>query len=89
MRSGGSCRGGGCVQGHQQRPSDTRMALGGPSECRTGVPDFNHGRERTFARITIKIAKGIIALELSQGSSESVSKRLHKAKAYKYIKNLF
>ena len=35
----------------------------------------------TFARITIKIAKGIIALVFNRGSSESVSKRIHKAQA--------
>ena len=39
------------------------------------------GSERTFARISIKIAKEIIALVFNQGSSESVSKRLHKAQA--------
>ena len=81
MCPGGSYRGGGCVQDPQPKPSDTRMALEGPSERRTGVPDFNHGSERTFARITIKIAKGIIALVFNRGSSESVSKRIHKAQA--------
>ena len=37
------------------------------------------GAKETFARITIKIAKGIIALVFNQRSSESVSKRIHKA----------
>ena len=39
------------------------------------------GAKGTFARITIKIAKGIIALVFNRGSSESVSKRIHKAQA--------
>ena len=42
MCLGGLCRGVAPVSGHQQRPSDTCMAPGSPSERRTGVPDFNH-----------------------------------------------
>ena len=34
----------------KQRPSDTRMAPEGPSERRTGVPDFNHGSEGDFCQ---------------------------------------
>ena len=39
------------------------------------------GAKVSFARITIKIAKGIIVHDFSQRSSESVSKRIHKAQA--------
>ena len=59
------------------------MAPEGPSERRDGVPDFNHGSEEnichdfngcegTFARISIKIAKGIIALVFNHGSEENI-----------------
>ena len=46
--------------------------------------NISKGTKGTFARITIKIAKGIIALVFNQGSSKSVPKRILKVQSCLY-----
>ena len=61
------CRGGAPVSGHLQRLSSTRTGSWGPLECRTGVPDFNHGNEESIYQ-NFKGSKGNVCPDFNQDS---------------------